>query len=223
VGGPLQGYTLTLDDKDDQPDQEKEYKAFFEEVQDNLIEMLDMKGSFMVSLFRDDTKVDGKLEVMWFSEILTSNVFEEMVDNDLTMVTFSILFVLVWMNVHLDSFFLAGVGMFQIAMSLPFGRLFYSVIGDIAYFSTLTNLVIFLVLGIGADDVFVLVDGWKQSEADVPRLAGEDDEMWWRRRLTASYSRTMQAVRRNRIINLLLFSILLCFATNESSDAVKEL
>ena len=110
------------------------------------------------------------------------------------MMIFSILFVYIWMNVHIESCFIASVGMLQIVLSLPFARLFYSIIGQVAYFSTLQSLVIFLVLGIGADDVFVLVDGWRQSEVDVPRLPGEDDEALLHRRLAASYSRTMQAV-----------------------------
>jgi len=194
VGGPLEGYTMTLDDDADQADQEKEYKMFFEEVQDNLIDMLGMEGSFMRSVFRDDSLVDGKIEVVWYAGILSGNIFEEMIAGDLIMVSFAVLFVLLWMNAHIGSFFLAGVGLFQIVMSLPFSRLFYSVIGGISYFSTLTSLAIFLVLGIGADDVFVLVDGWRQSEKDVPRYHAEDDESWWRRRLAASYSRTAQAV-----------------------------
>merc|ERR1719223_1704200 len=94
----------------------------------------------------------------------------------MTMLIFSILFVFFWMNIHIESFFIASVGMLQIVLSLPFARLFYSIIGQVAYFSTLQSLVIFLVLGIGADDVFVLVDGWRQSQVDVPRLPGEDDE-----------------------------------------------
>jgi hypothetical protein len=55
-------------------------------------------------------------------------------------------------------------------------------------------LVIFLVLGIGADDLFVMVDGWRQSELDVPRLPDEDSDEWYHRRLATCYSRTMQAV-----------------------------
>merc|ERR1719223_831609 len=112
----------------------------------------------------------------------------------MTMLIFSILFVFFWMNIHIESFFIASVGMLQIVLSLPFARLFYSIIGQVAYFSTLQSLVIFLVLGIGADDVFVLVDGWRQSQVDVPRLPGEDDEALLHRRLAACYSRTMQAV-----------------------------
>ena len=53
---------------------------------------------------------------------------------------------------------------------------------------------IFLVLGIGADDLFVMVDGWRQTELDVPRLPNEDLDDWYHRRLATCYSRTMQAV-----------------------------
>ena len=194
VGGPLEGYSVTLDDDDDQPEQEALYEDFFVAVQKDLVHMLGMEAGFMRSIYRDDTLVDGKVEAVWYSWILTGSVFEELINGDLQMVIFSVLFVWIWMNVHLESCFVASVGMLQIFLSLPFGRLFYSIIGQVKYFSTLQSLAIFLVLGIGADDVFVLVDGWKQSAVDVPRRSGEADDAWLHRRLADSYSRTMQAV-----------------------------
>lgn len=56
------------------------------------------------------------------------------------------------------------------------------------------SLAIFLVLGIGADDLFVMIDGWRQTELDVPQLPKEALEEWYHRRLAVAYSRTMQAV-----------------------------
>ena len=65
VGGPLEGFTVTLDDDEDQDAQVKKYTEYFEEVQDELIEMLDMSGEFMRSVFRDETLIDDKVEVVW--------------------------------------------------------------------------------------------------------------------------------------------------------------
>jgi protein dispatched 1 len=96
-----------------------------------------MKGSFMNSIYRDDSTIDGKIDVVWYSWILNLSIFGDIVDNDMAMVIFSVLFVWIWMNIHLDSFFIAGMGMFQIFMSLPFGRFFYSIMGQIKYFSIL--------------------------------------------------------------------------------------
>ena len=69
--------------------------------------------------------------------MLSGEVFGELLEQDLSMVIFSVLFVYIWMFMHTESFWIANVGMFQIFMSLPFSRLFYSIIGQVAYFSTL--------------------------------------------------------------------------------------
>jgi hypothetical protein len=194
VGGPLEGYSITLDEELDQKDQQDDYETFFVQVADEWIDYLGMKGSFMNSVYRDDSRIDGKIEVVWYSWILNGDIFGDMVDADMAMVIFSVLFVWIWMNIHIDSAFLAAVGMFQIFLSLPVGRFFYGVIGQVKYFSILQSLVIFLVLGIGADDVFVLVDAWRQSAIDVPQLSDETDNEWLMRRMVSSYGRTMQAV-----------------------------
>merc|ERR1711865_768724 len=55
-------------------------------------------------------------------------------------------------------------------------------------------LAIFLVLGVGADDVFVLTDGWKQSVRDVVPVPGETKKERLVRRMTYAYGRTASAV-----------------------------
>jgi hypothetical protein len=81
-----------------------------------------------------------------------------------------------------------------LATKTPRCRSVSSSFGFAPPFSPPQSLAIFLVLGIGADDLFVMVDGWRQTEVDVPRLSGEAPEAWYHRRLAVSYSRTMQAV-----------------------------
>merc|ERR1719362_1946498 len=53
--------------------------------------------------------------------------------------------------------------MFQILMSFPLAYFFYRFIYGIPQFDMLSILVIFVLLGIGADDVFVFTDAWLQS------------------------------------------------------------
>ena len=53
-------------------------------------------------------------------------------------------------------------------------------------------LTVFIVLGVGADDVFVLVDAWKQSQAFVPDQGSDLDTLAMR--LKYSMVRTAQAV-----------------------------
>ena len=55
-------------------------------------------------------------------------------------------------------------------------------------------LTIFLVLGVGADDVFVLNDAWKQSFAAFPKKDGEDESELLKKRMYYAYKRTASAV-----------------------------
>lgn len=53
---------------------------------------------------------------------------------------------------HLNSLFLACVAMLEILVSFPFAYVIYRFIMMVTFFDTLNTLVIFLILGIGADD-----------------------------------------------------------------------
>lgn len=83
--------------------------------------------------------------------------------NDTSYAAFSVMFVLFYFVVHLRSFFLAFIGVLLIGLS--FGLTAILCIGAfrVTYYSNLHMLVIFIVLGIAADNIFVLIDAWRQS------------------------------------------------------------
>jgi len=56
------------------------------------------------------------------------------------------------------------MGMYMIFCSLPFSLFFYKGVYGVPYFSELHSLVLFIVLGVGADDVFVLVDSCNSDD-----------------------------------------------------------
>ena len=56
----------------------------------------------------------------------------------------------------------------MIFFSIPFCMFIYRVFYQIDFFSHLHSLALFIVLGVGADDVFVLVDAWKDSKREIP-------------------------------------------------------
>ncbi len=64
---------------------------------------------------------------------------------------------------HLKSLFLGMFAMVQIVMSFPITVTIYKLVFQVQYYSFMQNLVVFVVLGIAADDVFVFTDAWKQS------------------------------------------------------------
>ena len=55
-------------------------------------------------------------------------------------------------------------------------------------------LVVFIILGIGADDVFVYSDAWLQSAEDVPRDLGEARSAHLERRVAYAYARALEAI-----------------------------
>lgn len=59
----------------------------------------------------------------------------------------------------------------------------------VTYFSNLHSLAVFIVLGIAADDIFVFIDAWRQSEKVAPRFFRDDKKLRmayaWRRSVRA--------------------------------------
>jgi len=93
---------------------------------------------------------------------------------DGNVVVFSLLFVYVWLFMHIESYFLASVSISQIFLSIPASIFPYAFVFGMKYFGLMQFLTVFIILGVGADDCFVLVDAWKQSEAAVPDQGSEE-------------------------------------------------
>lgn len=101
-----------------------------------------------------------------------SDEFSNMISGDFAL-AFGAMVIVFWLiYLHLNSSFLACVTMYQIVLSLPVGSLFYRRVFMIDFFDYLHVLVIYLVLGIGADDVFVLVDSFRHLSREVPAKGG---------------------------------------------------
>ena len=98
------------------------------------------------------------------SEEVSQQMFNEMVTKDTQWAVFSVLFVFIYFIIHLQSIFLAAVGILMILFSFPVTSFINEAILRNTYYSSLHTLVIFIVLGIAADDIFVFVDAWRQSE-----------------------------------------------------------
>mmetsp|Transcript_72658 Transcript_72658/g.210362 ORF Transcript_72658/g.210362 Transcript_72658/m.210362 type:complete len:1046 (+) Transcript_72658:102-3239(+) len=89
-----------------------------------------------------------------------TNELAIMVAPDFLLAFGSIMLVWVIMALYLRSVFLASLGMYQIIFSMPVAALIYKGL-TIDFFDFLHILVVYLVLGIGADDIFVLVDAFR--------------------------------------------------------------
>ena len=73
------------------------------------------------------------------------------------------------------SAFLAAIAMALALFSFPMTALLTEGLLQIGYFSHMHILCLFLVLSVVAEDVFVFVDAWRQSERVAPTILKKDD------------------------------------------------
>jgi len=193
AGQPLEGF----DDEEDREDEQDDiYEVYNLRMERKLFDFFGMQDTQFRSAYRsDEPPVDGRypsaatqggVDVRYMGP-WSDEEFNRMVNSDLMWVIGSVSFVLIYMTVHTYSLWLACIGMFQIFTSLPVAFFFYRVVGQVDYFVQLHILTIFLVLGVGADDVFVYVDSWKQASVD-PHL---DTQV---KRVLYTWSHTAQSV-----------------------------
>eukprot|EP00605_Chrysophyceae_sp_TOSAG23-4_P000021 GSChrysophyteH1.ASY1.ANO1.21.1 assembled CDS len=112
----------------------------------------------------------GRLKDRLFNEMMTKST-----DN------FALLFVLVssLILLHTGSIWITVCGSFQIIMAFAWGFFFYNVVLWRPFFPFLNLVALFLIMGIGADDLFVFVDAWKQSFAILPSCCPLENRLSW--------------------------------------------
>ena len=67
------------------------------------------------------------------------------------------------MSFYMKSVFLSTVGIMIVCMGVPVSLFIYKEIFGITYFSNIHVSVIVIIIGIGADDIFVFHDAWLHS------------------------------------------------------------
>eukprot|EP00997_Jenningsia_sp_PLL12_P007375 NODE_39_length_3130_cov_55.062967_g35_i0.p1 GENE.NODE_39_length_3130_cov_55.062967_g35_i0~~NODE_39_length_3130_cov_55.062967_g35_i0.p1 ORF type:complete len:405 (-),score=85.87 NODE_39_length_3130_cov_55.062967_g35_i0:1542-2756(-) len=124
----------------------------------------------VVAGYQDDLQKDidndfqtKQMKTVLFSGSRRMSAFTKTMFGDINYAGFSIIFVVGFICFHTRSFFLGFVGMLLIILSFPVTGVIFGLIGQIAYFQVLQMMVIFIILGIAADDIFVVVDAWNQS------------------------------------------------------------
>eukprot|EP00177_Eucheuma_denticulatum_P004660 GFKZ01008474.1.p1 GENE.GFKZ01008474.1~~GFKZ01008474.1.p1 ORF type:complete len:1014 (+),score=125.22 GFKZ01008474.1:449-3490(+) len=128
------------------------------------------------------------IDVFLIGAALIDASFGAVVTRDLTfsVVAIILVFLVIWF--HTTSAFLASTAMAQIFLAFPLAYVVYRFIFRQDYFGALQILVIFLLLGIGADDVFVFTDAWKQSNVVLGKGCDLETRMSW------TYRRAVRAM-----------------------------
>ena len=104
---------------------------------------------------------DDGLDILVLSWVCGNSYLNLLLFGSFTFFFLAVFIVLIYMTFHLQSLFLALAAMLEILMSFPLAYLLYRVIFGIEYFDFLNTLIIFVLLGVGADDVFVFTDAVK--------------------------------------------------------------
>jgi hypothetical protein len=111
---------------------------------------------------------DGNTPLTAYSFVLY-NPMQDLVRADLSKIIVSILFVASYMWFSLGSFFMTFIGLTQIFCSFFGANLIYRFVWPSSdgygyeYFTLFCGLAMFVIIGIGADDVFVYWDTWQAS------------------------------------------------------------
>lgn len=108
--------------------------------------------------FKSDTIVATAL-----SRNFLFDLSNDLIKNDVSLVGLVILVNWLYLTFHMKSFFLSLASLINIFMSIPIGLVIYKMIFKVNYFTTYHLGIIFLILGVGCDDVFVFHDFWLET------------------------------------------------------------
>ncbi|EGD75300.1 hypothetical protein PTSG_06952 [Salpingoeca rosetta] len=184
--------------------------AGFKSPDDRYDEQISIIESFVKrvpSTLRPFKKAEG-LTTTILSGVLIDDYFWNLIITDTALVSVSVVVVYLYMAFHVNSFFISGMGMLHVLVSFPIAFLFTQAAMDFGAMGILNLMSLFIILGIGADDVFIFVDAWRQSELEVPGPDGrlrrnapsrdaeitEDNLQWLTERLVWTYTRSSEAM-----------------------------
>lgn len=111
------------------------------------------------------------LKMLYTSALFYAHLIEGQIMRDLALAAGSFIFIFTFLCIQVRSFWIASWAMFSIMGSFMATNLIYRCIIQFEYFGIFHVLSIFIILGIGADDVFIFLDSWRDTGLyDYPSL-----------------------------------------------------
>lgn len=98
---------------------------------------------------------------------------DEALASDMALAMGSAVIIVIAIMVHTKSPFLTLIGLLQIVFSFPLAFFVYKLILGLDFFPFLNFIGIFVIFALGADDVFVAVDKWKNVRLEHPDASTE--------------------------------------------------
>jgi hypothetical protein len=116
--------------------------------------------------------VEGAYDTQY--EDFIGYTLDDSLTNDMILAMASAGIVAVAILVHTRSPWITAVGLLQIILSFPLAYFVYSLIARLEFFPFLNFIGVFVVFALGADDVFVAVDKWKNARLEHKSATTED-------------------------------------------------
>lgn len=130
------------------------------------------KGETMMKIYLDNfenwNSSDGVTTVTGIEFGIKHNLFQEYLLTDTVYPAIAIVIVLVIMCVYTKSVFITIMTMFAIISSLIVSYVLYRVVFNFEFFPFMNLTALIILVGIGADDAFVLCDVWNYTKIDKP-------------------------------------------------------
>jgi hypothetical protein len=154
LGMPLDGYSNPADRNEEQ---RVPGNAMLLDASDALKLRFGMKETWSKSSFQTEATVataDGEMKVYWWSLPGQENEWQTLSSKDLNFTVLSFLGVMVYVAYHTGSIIISATSMLMTVTSIFVAFFWFRVVFQVSFFQFINFLIIFVVLGIGADDVF---------------------------------------------------------------------
>ena len=150
AGLPLHGYKHIEDRKSEQLLSLKKY-------------IVEGFGQFLVDKYKSGV---GEVDVFYMNLELFFNAVEKQVVWDLLLAGGSLVFIFCFIWFQTGSLWITGWAVFSILTNFFGANLIYRIVLDFRYIGIFHVLSVFIILGIGADDIFVFYNTWKLMEKE---------------------------------------------------------
>ena len=146
-----------------------------------------------------------------------STCSSQAIRGDLSLALCSFVFVYAFICFHSRSLMLGTLGALQIVASFPLALAIYRFVLGVRLFGVMHIIGIYVILGIGCDDLFVLLDAWNQALWMAPpeARASTESRLWW------AYRRAIRAMLVTTVTDVSAFmSTVICIVPNLVSFAI---
>ena len=111
-------------------------------------------------------------DLVYWSYLLFKSDLAKQALNDAVLAIGSLLFIYCFIIYHTKSLWISSFGVMSIFISFLAANMIYRIVLDFRYIGFFHIIAIFIILGIGADDVFIFLDVWKNTAYNIyPSLA----------------------------------------------------